>query len=153
MKTIKKRGRPASKNTSYKVSIHKIKNFCYASSQKAIEDKVTGKKKYRHIHWGIYNEENNTFYPGKNYFYLDAKEKKKLIFPKNWNLSVINKISNENKYLSFVQSPQKSLNKNKTVKMNQYAYASVNSAHQTTVVNNETNNNDSSFLFLKKILG
>ena len=148
MEITRKRGRSANENISYKVSIHRIKNFCYASSQRIIEDDGTGKKKYRHIHWGVYDEKNNIFYPGKNYFYLNAKEKKKLIFPKNWNLSVIDKLSNENKCLSFAQVTQR--NFNKTVKANQYAYASVNSMQQ---VNNETNNNDPNFLFLKKLLG
>lgn len=83
------KGRPVSEDTNFKVSVHNIGGHRYASTQRVFigED---GKSRRRHVHWGTLDE-NNRFSPTTNYLLLTPSERKKLIFPKEWDLSAIRK--------------------------------------------------------------
>lgn len=88
-------GRKTNPISMYRVSIHRTNGYCYASTQPARYDEKTGKNIHLHVHWGVVDE-NLKFYPGKNYFYADIEERSKLIFPKNWDLSELNRLYGQN---------------------------------------------------------
>ena len=52
-------------NSQYKVAIHAINGYRYASTQPFQVDPETGKKVYRRVHWGTVDG-SNKFIPGKN---------------------------------------------------------------------------------------
>lgn len=84
--------RTADPKSQYKVSIHKNRGYRYASTQPFTIDPITKKKKYRHVHWGVLDE-NDKFIPGNNYLLASIEERSKLIFPESWDLSEIRKLS------------------------------------------------------------
>ena len=79
-------------NSQYRVSIHLNNGYRYASTQPYEINPDTGKKSYHHVHWGIVDE-NNRFIPGKNYLVASLSDRAKLIFPDDWDLSEIKKLS------------------------------------------------------------
>lgn len=83
-------------NAQYRISVHLDKGYRYASTQPAIVDPITGARKYHRIHWGTVDE-NNKFIPGKTYIFSSIEERSKLIFPENWDLSEIEKLSGNRK--------------------------------------------------------
>ncbi|MBR1872063.1 MAG: transposase [Bacteroidales bacterium] len=84
-------GRPAKASTIYKVSIHNNGGRRYASTQPYTVDE-TGKKHYTHKHWGIVDDDMR-FHPNSTYFYASLEERRKLIFPSEWDLSEIETLS------------------------------------------------------------
>ncbi len=84
-------GRPSKANTIYKVSIHNNCGRKYASTQPFTVDE-NGKKHYSHKHWGIVDY-NMKFHPNSTYFYASLEERRKLIFPSDWDLSEIEALS------------------------------------------------------------
>lgn len=80
-------GRPAKASTIYKVSIHDNGGRKYASPQPFTVDD-DGKKHYTHKHWGIVDDDMR-FHPNSTYFYAPIEERRKLIFPAEWDLSEI----------------------------------------------------------------
>ncbi|MCF0173617.1 MAG: transposase [Bacteroidales bacterium] len=84
-------GRPAKADTIYKIGIHTNGGHRYASTQPFTIDK-DGKKHYTHKHWGTVDE-NLRFHPGTAYFYASIEERRKLIFPKEWDLSELETLS------------------------------------------------------------
>ena len=76
----------------YLVSIHVTKGYRYASTQPGFTDPKTGKRIHRQLHWGKLDE-NNKFIPGKEYLLASVEERKKLVFPEDWDLSEIEKLS------------------------------------------------------------
>ena len=80
----------------YRIAIHADKGYRYASTQPAVVDPDTGKRSYHRIHWGTVDE-NNRFIPGKTYLFAPIKERSKLIFPEDWDLSEIEKLSGNRK--------------------------------------------------------
>ena len=72
----------------YKVGLHRIKSplgdkiRVYASTQMYIQK--FGRVAFRHVHWGVYDEEKNLFIPNKEFITLDSNFKKQLIFPEYW---------------------------------------------------------------------
>lgn len=86
-----KTGRPAKASTIYKVSIHNNGGRKYASTQPfTVGD--DGKKHYTHKHWGIVDDDMR-FHPNSTYFYAPIEERRKLIFPAEWDLSEIKALS------------------------------------------------------------
>ena len=79
-------------NSQYKVAIHAINGYRYASTQPFQVDPETGKKVYRRVHWGTVDD-SNKFIPGKNYLTAAPEDRGKLIFPDSWDLSEIKKLS------------------------------------------------------------
>ncbi len=88
--------RPIDPSSSYKVSIHAYSNYRYASTQPAFVDPDTGKRFYRRIHWSTVTEDLK-FLPGKNYLLASLEERKKLIFPADWDLSELDKLPGHRK--------------------------------------------------------
>ena len=82
--------------TQYRIAIHVDKGYRYASTQPASVDPETGKRTYRRIHWGTVDD-HNRFTPGKSYIFAPIEERSKLIFPKDWDLSEIEKLSGNRK--------------------------------------------------------
>ena len=89
-------GRPPKADSAYHVSVHIANGYRYASTQPAVADPDSGTKKYRHIHWGRLDDDNR-FIPGKAYILASPAERKKLIFPDDWDISAIEQLSGERK--------------------------------------------------------
>ena len=87
--------RPVNPNSGYIVSTHKTGKYVYASTQPVNKDKSSlGKKSYKYVHWGRVDK-NLRFYPGKNYLYASPEEKAKLVFPDNWDMSMVDIIGKQ----------------------------------------------------------
>ena len=84
-------GRPPKEDSRYRVSIHKANGYRYASTQPPVDIAEDGSKKYKHIHWGSLDE-NNRFIPGKAFMMISAEERKKLIFPTEWDTTAIKQV-------------------------------------------------------------
>jgi hypothetical protein len=78
--------RPADPNAPYRVKTHVTKGYTYASTQPCTIDPKTGKKTYRHIHWGTVDDDLR-FCPGTRFFLAAPEERARLIFPEDWDLS------------------------------------------------------------------
>ena len=83
--------RPANENSIYRVSIHKNGDYNYATTHTYTIDEH-GKRKYNYRHWGKIDE-NKKFYPGQAFVYASIEERKRLIFPPDWDLSEIERLS------------------------------------------------------------
>jgi len=89
------RGRPTRQDGKSQVSIHKVKAYWYASTNKKTINPETGKSVYHRVHWGIVDK-NLKFMPNLTYILSTKEERKTLIFPKEWNLEEIKKIDEIN---------------------------------------------------------
>ena len=78
----------------YRVSIHKSGKYLYASTQPTIVDEKTGKKKCLHIHWGTLDDQLR-FYPNKNYLNASEEVRSHLLFPDEWDLTLLEKLTPE----------------------------------------------------------
>jgi transposase len=78
--------RPVDPNAQYRIKPHITKGYTYASTQPSYLDTVTGKKKYRYIHWGTLDEDLK-FTPGSQFFLASPEERARLIFPEDWDMS------------------------------------------------------------------
>ena len=83
--------RPVDSNAQYRVKPHVTNGYTYASTQPSYPDPVSGKKKYRYIHWGTVDE-NLKFIPGSPFFLASPEERLKLIFPEDWDVSEAEKL-------------------------------------------------------------
>ena len=78
----------SSKNLKYyQLSVHRSGKYLYASTQPTVTDKA-GKRSSRHIHWGTLDERMR-FYPNKKYLTATDEERRHLIFPDDWDLSLL----------------------------------------------------------------
>jgi len=82
--------KPVNPENQYKVALQKNGKYRYASTQPRVENKKTGKVSYARKHWGTVDN-NMKFHPGLNYLIATEEERKKLIFPSDWDLSEIQK--------------------------------------------------------------
>ena len=85
-------GRPIDPAAPYRISIHCIGGYRYASTQPAYQDPDTGKTKHKRIHWGTVDD-SNKFIPGSKYIFAPIEERAKLVFPEDWDLSELEKLS------------------------------------------------------------
>ena len=92
MKGADKMARPIDPSAQYRISIHNIGGYRYASTQPAYQDPETGKTKHRRVHWGTLDD-SNKFIPGAKYIFAPVDERSKLIFPKDWDMSEAEKLS------------------------------------------------------------
>lgn len=84
-------GRPVCKDTRYKMIIHTNGGHRYASTKvRSVGDDGTVKYAYRH--WGTLLD-GNRFHPGANYFYATLEERRKFIFPADWDLSEVSELA------------------------------------------------------------
>jgi len=79
-------------NTQYRIKIHTNGGYTYASTQRSYTETDTGKKKYRHIHWGTVDKDFK-FYPAPQYYMSSPEERAKLIFPEDWDMSLTKETS------------------------------------------------------------
>lgn len=77
----------------YRMSIHKLGPYLYASTQPAEVDEETGKRTYRRIHWGRFDPETKTFTPNMAFRLLEPQQRKKFIFPEDWDTSAIDSMA------------------------------------------------------------
>lgn len=84
-------GRPASKDTQYKMIVHTNGGHRYAST-KTFTVGEDGRKRYAYKHWGTLVD-GNRFHPGTNYFYATVEDRRRLIFPSGWDLSEISELA------------------------------------------------------------
>jgi len=84
--------RPVDPNTQYRIKSHITNGYTYASTQPYYYDPVTGKKKYRHVHWGTVDE-NLKFMPGAPFFMASPEERAHLIFPEGWDMSEADRLT------------------------------------------------------------
>lgn len=89
-------GRKTDPNSQYRVYVHVNNGYRYASTQPSSIDEKTGKRSYHRVHWGTVDDENK-FIPGKKYILSTLEERRNLIFPENWDLSEIEKLSGRRK--------------------------------------------------------
>jgi len=78
--------RPVDPQSVYRVSAHVTGKYIYASTQPATTDPETGKKSYRHIHWGRVDE-HGKFIPGQRYLLAKPEERSLLVFPEEWDIT------------------------------------------------------------------
>jgi hypothetical protein len=90
--------RQAEESTAYKVKIHLNNGYRYASTQPLVVDpeRTSGRNRHRRIHWGTVDE-NNKFHPNQTYLYADVSERRKLIFPDDWDMSEVSSLPSERK--------------------------------------------------------
>lgn len=70
----------------YRIKPHITHGHVYASTQRVVIDK-SGQKRRRHVHWGVLVD--NKFIPWDNFLTLSVEERKKFIFPSDWDLSFL----------------------------------------------------------------
>lgn len=80
----------------FRISIHKCGHYTYASTQPCTIDPESGRRIYRYIHWGTLDADL-IFHPGKTYLFASPEERNRLVFPKTWDLSEIEKLSGKRK--------------------------------------------------------
>ena len=90
--------RQAEESTTYKVRIHMNNGYRYASTQPLVvdPDRTSGRNRHKRIHWGTVDE-NKKFHPNKTFLYADVSERRKLIFPDDWDLSEVTALPSERK--------------------------------------------------------
>ena len=84
--------RPVDPLTPYRVRQHVINGYTYANTQPAYIDPETGEKKHRCVHWGRLSD-NLQFIPGFEFYNAPPEERRKLIFPPEWDLSLIEQLT------------------------------------------------------------
>ena len=72
-------------DTAYKIIIHTNGGHRYAATKQFTMNE-DGKKSYSYKHWGTLDDANK-FHPSSNYFYASPADRRKLIFPSDWDLS------------------------------------------------------------------
>ena len=84
--------RPISADTANKVTLHINGGYRYASTRPRVVNEATGKNTNKSIHWGTVTEDMR-FIPNRRYIYASPEERDKLVFPEDWDLSEISKLS------------------------------------------------------------
>lgn len=84
--------RPISADTANKVTLHINGGYRYASTRPRVVSEATGKNTNKSIHWGTVTEDLR-FIPNRRYIYAPLEERNKLVFPEDWDLSEIKKLS------------------------------------------------------------
>ena len=82
--------------TTYKVTLHKNGAYRYASTRPRIINEAGKKNSNKSIHWGTVTEDLK-FMPYTKFIYLPVEERKKFVFPEDWDLSELDKLSSEKK--------------------------------------------------------
>ncbi|MDR1111939.1 MAG: transposase [Deltaproteobacteria bacterium] len=80
--------RPIDPNAQYRIKPHVTKGYTYASTQPPYVDPLTGKRKYRHVHWGTVDGDMK-FTPGSRFYMASPEERSRLIFPESWDLTEV----------------------------------------------------------------
>ncbi len=86
-----KRGRPTNENTPYKIIVHKNGSYEYAAT-KVTKDGRNGKPAYEYKHWGRLMK-GKRFHPNSEFLFAPLEERRKLIFPADWDMSEVDKLA------------------------------------------------------------
>ena len=81
-------GRPKKAETDYKVSLRKVGTYRYASSHPYVTDEKTGQTIRRYVNWGELTEDLK-FIPFDRYVIATDEERNRLIFPDEWDMSMV----------------------------------------------------------------
>jgi hypothetical protein len=79
--------RPVDPSSQYRVKTHVTNGYTYASTQPYSIDRASGKKVYRHVHWGTVDD-GMRFTPGHRFFMASPEERARLVFPEGWDMSL-----------------------------------------------------------------
>jgi hypothetical protein len=88
-------GRPVDPTAPFRVKLHRIGQYMYASTQASFIYSKTGKRTHRCIHWGKVDK-NLKSIPGPTFLSASSEEQASLIFPENWDLSEVSPITDLN---------------------------------------------------------
>lgn len=90
--------RTVDEGTSYRMKLHKIGGYSYASTQPIVAGQAptSGRQKHRRIHWGTVDD-GLKFHPNKAYISASPEERAKFIFPPEWDLSEARSLPSERK--------------------------------------------------------
>ena len=72
----------------YRVTIHMSNGHRYATTQPYVLDPKTGKQVRRYKSWGTVDEDKK-FHPNRNFMTVKPAERRRLIFPPDWDLSEV----------------------------------------------------------------
>ena len=84
-------GRPSNPLFPYTIKPHTLNGHVYASTQVPRVDEKTGKKIFRHVHWGTVTD--NVFHPFSEFILLPPSEREKYIFPEGCDISELQSLS------------------------------------------------------------
>ena len=87
--------RPTNPDTPFKITLHVNGGYRYATTRPLVKNEE-GKTHNKSIHWGTVTEDLK-FLPGHHFIYASSAERDKLIFPKEWDLSEIDKLESYRK--------------------------------------------------------
>ena len=87
-------GRPRIPNADFKVILHQTGGYRYAATQPYEKDDKTGKIRRHYVYWGDVTEEMK-FIPNQRFCLTDSNTRGKLEFPESWDLSAIEKLTEE----------------------------------------------------------
>ena len=87
-------GRARSPNADFKVILHQTGGYRYAATQPYEKDDKTGKIRRHYVYWGDVTEEMK-FIPNQRFCLTDSNTRGKLEFPESWDLSAIEKLTEE----------------------------------------------------------
>ena len=90
--------RTIDEETPYRVKIHTIGGYRYASTQPIVIDpeRSSGRNKHKRIHWGRLDDDMK-FHPNGHYISASPAERAKLIFPPDWDMSEARSLPSERK--------------------------------------------------------
>lgn len=88
------KGRPRDPSTQYRVRPHAVGKYVYAVIRRYVADEATGKIHRKTVQLGRVDD-SNTFIPNNTYILLPPEERKKLLFPQEWDLSEVHKLPSE----------------------------------------------------------
>lgn len=88
--------RPIKEETAYKITLHVNGKYKYASTRPRVITGEGKKNSNKSIHWGTVTDDFK-FIPNTKFIYLPLEERKKFVFPKEWDLSELDKLSSERK--------------------------------------------------------
>jgi len=91
--TNKQMSRPSNPDTPHKITLHINGGYRYATTRPLVKND-DGTHHNQSIHWGKVTEDFK-FIPGSRYLYASLEERRRLIFPDNWDLSEIDKLPSE----------------------------------------------------------
>ena len=84
--------RPVDPDAQYRVKPHVTKGYTYASTRPPFVDPKSGIKKYPYVHWGTVDNYLK-FIPGTTFYIATDEERGRLIFPENWDVSAIERLT------------------------------------------------------------
>lgn len=79
-------GRKADPLSTYRVFLHKDKQYRYAATQEHVENTQGKNTRFKITHWGTVSDKL-VFTPNAKYRLSDVEERLKLIFPDTWDIS------------------------------------------------------------------